>query len=161
MYHREYHRRAKQSLSLKWWIFLTFFAIVYPMLISVHNFLPVFFGLAGYIFVISIRTRNKPLIVLLGLYLLNLEINLSMPLFCGIISLLFFYLLIFPKIKGWTNNRSYIPIISVLFIYISYYIVLYIDDLIFSTSNHNIQFTWLLFYSFLIDILVMVFYDYK
>jgi hypothetical protein len=161
MIHRGYYQKAKYNISYKWRIFLTIFSIVYPMLISIHSFLPFFFGVAGYVLMTGIRAQNTPMIIISGFYLLNLDINLSMPLFGSIIAVLLFYLLIFPKIKGWTHNKSFIPVLSVIFIYLTYFIVLFIDDLIFFTSNHDINFTWLLFFSFVIDILLMVFYDYN
>ncbi|MDY0194975.1 MAG: hypothetical protein RBR33_02810 [Sulfurovaceae bacterium] len=161
MVHNGYYKKAKYHIGYKWRIFLTIFVILYPMFVSVHSFLPFFFGVAGYVFMTGIRAQNIPLIIISSFYLLNLEINLSMPLFGSIIAVLLFYLFIFPKIKGWMHNKSFIPVTSVMFIYLTYYIVLFIDDLIFLTSNHNINFTWILFFSFVIDILLMVFYDYN
>ena len=111
-------------------------------------FYHIFFGIAGYALVVGIRTRNTPLIIISALYLLNLEINLSLPIFCSIIAVLIFAMFVLPKLKALTNCEVCVFIASIVLLYIIYYMVLVIDDFIFSTMNHDIDFSWLLLYSF-------------
>ncbi len=153
----QYYYKYQNDPDWKWWALFTILALVYPILISVHNFLPFFFGTAGYALVVGIHKRNTPLISISTLYLVNLEINLSLPLFCSIIAVLIFAMFVLPKLKALTNCKECVFIASIVLLYVIYYMVLVIDDFIFSTANHNIDFSWLLLYSFFIDVLLMVF----
>jgi len=85
------------------WIVVLTFIVVYPMLISIYVFLPLFIGIMGYLFILGIE-RKLHYVLMSLLYFINLEANLSLPFFLTIIASLLVYLftitwLIFENVR--------------------------------------------------------------
>ena len=140
--------------SLIYWMLFLSFVVFYPMLISIYVFLPLFIGAMSYVMIYGLETGKPSYVFIAILYMLNMEINLSLPIFLIIISTLIFYVLIYPKLK---YLRLCIPcrgLISVLFLDVIYLGCLFGFDVIFQTQS--IELDIILLYSLIIDMLVVV-----
>ncbi len=147
----------KKHMSPLWttllWVMVVSFVVFYPMLISIYVFLPLMIGLMGYVLIVGID-RSRTLYVLASLiYLINLEVNLSLPLFLSILTVILFYITIYPHLHILKKCNVCIPLLSVIFIDLIYFIMLLGYDMIFGESS--IMVDQLLFYSLIADMLMV------
>jgi len=75
---------------------ILFFILFFPMLISIYVFLPLFIGTMSYILLQGLEKHKPTYIFIAIIFLLNLEINLSLPLFLSIITAFIFYVTLYP-----------------------------------------------------------------
>lgn len=136
------------------WLLLLSIACFYPMLISIYVFLPLLIGAVGYLFINGIEEGKVSLMVLAIMYIVNLEINLSLPLFLILISTLLFYVLVYPYLKYFRKCKVCKPLLSVLFLDIIYLMCLFSYDFIFQTQS--IVLDEILLYSLIVDMLLVV-----
>jgi len=85
-------KRDKNSIYL--WIFVIF----YPMIFTLYNFSPPLLGIASYILLDAFERRDNMFISIAIVYMLNIDINFSMPMFLGVLTTLFIYIVIYPKL---------------------------------------------------------------
>jgi hypothetical protein len=145
------------EVLLKWIYGTLIVAVVlfYPLLISMYVFIPLLIGLAGYFFMIGLY-KEKPLYVALStLYFVNLEVNLSLPLFLMVMASLSTYFLfakksILPKGKCRACKAIYITFL----VDIIYFVLLFSYDLVFQTTSIVVD--SILLYSLLFDLLAVV-----
>jgi hypothetical protein len=135
------------------WVIVVFFILFYPMLISIYVFIPLMIGFMGYVLVLGIDRPRAIYILISLIYLINLEVNLSLPLFLTTATVILFYLTIYPRIIIFKKCRVCIPLLSVVFIDLIYIILLLSYDLIFGESSIVID--QLLIYSFIADMLMV------
>ena len=138
-------------------VFLLFagaFAFFYPMLISIYVFLPLLVGAVGYMLVKGLDKDSTSLILLASIYMINLEVNLSLPIFLIIISTLLFYVILYPYLKHFRKCKICRPLISVLLLDLMYLGCLFFYDFIFQTQS--IVLDDILLYSLIVDMLVVV-----
>ena len=136
------------------WIAILLFVIIYPMLVSVYVFLPLFIGIAGYFFIRGITESRIQYLFIVIIYVVNLEVNLSLPLFLMIISFLLVYIFFYQNLTYFRRCRACRPILSAILVDIVYLGMLLSYDFIFQTSS--VVLDSLLFYSLIVDILVVV-----
>ncbi|WP_456458077.1 hypothetical protein [Nitratifractor sp.] len=139
---------------LFWTLGILLFILVYPMLISIYVTLPLFIGYAGYLIVQGIEGRGWRYVLLPLLYLLNLEINLSLPLLATLFAVLIYDLLLYPSVLFLKRCRPCVALISVVAIDLIYFAFLLGYDFIFSTVS--IEVNSLLLYSLAMDAIVAV-----
>jgi len=114
--------------------FVTLFVLIYPMLVSIYTLLPPLIGLVGYIIIINLH-RDK-LIAFLGMfYLLNLDLNLTLPLLLSIFAVILIYMLFYTKLKLLISCHNCLFFILVIIIDFGYYSMLFIYDLMFASST--------------------------
>ncbi len=135
------------------WLMAILFVVFYPMLISIYVFVPLMIGFMGYVLLLGIDRPRAIYIIFGSIYLINLEVNLSLPLFLSIVVVILFYLTIYPKLIVFKKFRWTIPLLSVIFIDLIYIILLLGYDFIFSESS--VVLDKLLIYSFIVDILMV------
>jgi hypothetical protein len=135
-------------------LFAGAFAFFYPMLISIYVFLPLFVGAVGYMFVQGLEKDSTSLILLSIIYMINLEVNLSLPIFLIIISTLLFYVILYPYLKHFRKCKICRPLMSVLLLDFMYLGCLFFYDFIFQTQS--IVLDDILLYSLIVDMLVVV-----
>ena len=133
-------------------ILLTIF--IYPMLISIYVTLPLFIGFSGYLVLQGIEGRGWRFILYPALYLLNLEINLSLPLLLTLLAVLAYYLLLYPSVLFLKRCRLCVALISVLAIDLIYFGLIMGYDFIFDTRS--IEVNMLLLYSLAMDVIAAV-----
>ncbi len=146
-------KSMKPVRSALLWSIVISFIVFYPMLISIYVFLPLMIGFMGYVLILGID-RSRLSYVFIGLiYLINLEVNLSLPLFLTILTIILFYVTIYPHLQVLKKCKVCIPLLSVIFIDLLYFVMLLGYDFIFDESSIVID--QLLLYSLVVDILMV------
>ena len=145
---------TKAQHGLLFWLFAGIFIFFYPMLISIYVFLPLLIGAMGYMLVQGLEREKSSFILLAIVYMVNLEVNLSLPIFLTIISTLLFYVLVYPPLKHFRKCQICRPLLSVLFLDLMYLGCLFSYDFIFQTQS--IILDEILLYTLIVDMLVVV-----
>ena len=145
---------TKAQHGLFFWSFAAIFIFFYPMLISIYVFLPLLIGAMGYMLVQGLERERSSFIVLAIVYMVNLEVNLSLPIFLTVISSLLFYVLIYPYFKHFRKCKICRPLLSVVFLDLMYLACLFSYDFIFQTQS--IILDEILLYTLIVDMLVVV-----
>ncbi len=145
---------TKTQHGLFFWLFAVLFIFFYPMLISIYVFLPLLIGAMGYMLVQGLEREKTSFILLAIVYMMNLEVNLSLPIFLTVISSLLFYVLIYPSLKHFRRCKICRPLLSVFFLDLMYLGCLFFYDFIFQTQS--IILDKILLYSLIVDMLIVV-----
>jgi|LGVC01.1.fsa_nt_gb hypothetical protein len=135
------------------WSIVIAFIIFYPMLISIYVFLPILIGFMGYVLILGIDRSRISYVLISLVYLVNIEVNLSLPLFLSVLTIMLFYVTIYPHLYVLKKCKVCIPLLSVIFIDLLYFIMLLGYDFIFGESSIVID--QLLLYSLVVDILMV------
>lgn len=140
----------------KSFVFLLWLAIViiYPMLISIYVTLPLFVGFSGLMLIIGVDEEKYMYILFSLVYMLNLEINLSLPIFLLPISVMVFYILFKEKLNFLKLCTSCISIVTVILINLIYFSLLFFYD--FVTGQSSIDYDSFLLFSIIYDIIAAV-----
>lgn len=142
--------------SIKTSIVLFWLAVImlYPMLISIYVVLPLFIGFAGLMFIIGLEKEKFLYTLFSAAYMINLEINLSLPLFLLLISTMIFYLFFSKKLLFIKLCRVCVYIVTVVAINMIYLLILGAYDTI--TQQHSINYDGLILVSVVYDIIAAV-----
>ena len=145
---------AKGEHKTLFWLAVVFFILFYPMLISIYVFLPLFIGAMSYILVLGLDKEKSLSLPIAIVYLINLEVNLSLPLFLTIISSFLFYVTLYPSLKHFRKCKVCKPLLSVVLLDLFYLGTLFMFDFIFQTQS--IVLDAILLYSLVVDMLIVV-----
>ncbi|BAF72175.1 hypothetical protein [Sulfurovum sp. NBC37-1] len=145
---------TKYLMKLLFWALILFFVLFYPMLISFYVFLPLLVGVMGYLFISGVDQGKWGYVLISLIYFINLELNLSLPFFLILISVLIVYMLFYGTLTHLKKCKICVPILTVLLIDVVYLGILLAYDFIFST--HSIVLDNILLYSLIVDLLVVV-----
>jgi len=130
------------------------FVVFYPMLISIYVFIPLMIGLMGYLFIKGLREKKLIYIVISLVYIINLELNLSLPIFSILISILLVYIFLY-NIDFFDIKCSICHnLVSAFLVDIVYFLLLMGYDFIFQTQSIVVD--ELLLYSLFVDLIVVV-----
>ena len=132
-------------------IFWVIFVVIYPMIISIYVTLPLFVGFAGLIMVLGIDKEKYWHVFFAFLYMLNLEINLSLPIFLMPISALIFYNFVQDKLAFLKLCSVCVSIVSVILIDFIYFFLLASYDFLMHQSS--VHYDSLLLFSLIYDII--------
>ena len=135
-------------------IVLMIFVILYPMLVSIYVFLPLFIGFSGWMILRGVEGAGLMYVVIPLVYLINLEINLSLPLMMVVLATLVYYLTLYERVMILKRCKFCVAILSVILIDGYYYGALMVYDLLMDTSSIVID--KLLWYSLIADIVLAV-----
>jgi hypothetical protein len=146
--------RYDSKIRLSEWIFIIFAVGFYPMLTSIYPLLPPFIGIAG---LIMLKTMDKNIIYPLStmLYLIHLDLNLSLPFMMSIFSIIFINMFIYPTTKLVLRCKSCLNLFMIFFIDGFYYISLFLYDIVFDVNT--IKADYILGYYILLDMFVGLF----
>jgi len=136
------------------WMVVILFILFYPMLISIYVFLPLFIGIMGYFLIVGIERGKLSYMVISLLYLINMDINLSLPFFLVSIAILFVYIFFYPHFVHFRKCKVCTPFLTVLMIDLVYLGSLLAYDFVFQTDN--IVLDDILLYPLIVDLLVAV-----
>lgn len=145
---------ARVERKAFFWIGVVFFILFYPMLISIYVFLPLFIGAMSYILIIGLDKEKSLSLPIAIVYLINLEVNLSLPLFLTIISSFLFYVTLYPSLRHFRKCKICKPLLSVVLLDFFYLGALFMFDFIFQTQS--IVLDNILLYSLVVDMLIVV-----
>ncbi len=132
---------------------LFLFVIVYPLLVSMYTILPPLIGLAGYLMIIHIDDK-KIYSISAFFYLLNLDLNLTLPLFLSSSIIILILMFIYEPLNRLVRCRVCLLFILIVIIDFSYYMSLFVYDFIFTSTT--VIGDMLLVYYIVIDIFVGV-----
>jgi len=144
----------KTKYHLSFIIAMYFFTLFYPMLISIYVFLPLFIGAMSYALIEGLEKRKTGYLFFAIIFLINLEVNLSLPLFLTIISAFVFYITLYPSLKQFRHCYVCKRFLSVLLLDILYLLALFFFDFVFETQS--IVLDEILLYSLLVDIMIVM-----
>lgn len=133
---------------------IALFVILYPMLISVYVFLPLFIGVAGWILLQGFERWDYRRMVPALAYLINLEVNLSLPLLLSLFAVLLYYLLFYDRVLYLKRCKTCVAVLSVVAIDLIYLGVLTLYDMVLDTGT--LVLSDLLWYSLIADIVLAV-----
>jgi len=136
------------------WVSIGLFVFFYPMLISIYVFLPLFIGAMSYMFILGLEKGKIAYILISIFFMMNIEVNLSLPTFLIIISALLFYVLIYHSLIHFRKCKVCRPILSVLLLDLMYLACLFSYDFVFQTQS--IVLDKILLYSLVVDMLIVV-----
>ena len=146
-----YKNNVDNGLSLSYKIALLLFVFVYPMLVSMYTMLPPLIGLAGYLFITNFN-QNRLFTLIAFFYLLNLDLNLTLPFFLSLAIIVLISLFVYQPLKRLIRCKVCLLFALIVIVDFSYYISLFVYDFIFNTST-VIGDMWLVYY-IVIDILI-------
>jgi hypothetical protein len=129
------------------------FVLLYPLFVSMYTMLPPLIGLAGYILIINLE-KEKTYIFAPLLYLLNIDLNSSLPLLLSIFVIILVYMFIYTPLKRLVHCKVCLLFTLIVIIDFLYYLSVFIYDFIFNTTT--ILADMLLVYYIVIDILLGV-----
>ena len=136
------------------WILVLVFIAFYPMLISIYVFLPLLVGVMGFLLMKGVE-KNNPFYILVALvYLINLEVNLSLPFFLTVVASLIVYLAFYSHQNYFKKCVVCKSVLSVIMIDLLYLGLLLSYDFVFQTNSIVVD--QILVYSLVIDLLVVV-----
>ena len=144
----------RNSHSKLFWVIVGLFIFIYPMFISIYVFLPLLIGGASYILIEGVQREKSYYMFIALIYLINLEVNLSLPLFLTTISAFIFYITIYPNLKYFRICKVCQHILSVILLDLFYLCAIFFFDFIFQTQS--IVLDKILLYSLIVDILIVV-----
>lgn len=130
------------------------FIVFYPMLISIYVFLPLLIGVVGYVMILGVEKGRLHYILFSLIYFVNLEANLSLPLFLTTISTLLMYVLFYHNLTHFRRCQICKPILSVLLLDFIYLGCILSYDFIFQSTS--VVLDTILLYSLIVDVLVVV-----
>lgn len=136
-------------------VLLALFVFIYPMLISMHVFLPLMVGVVTYFFMQGIEHKNKFMFWITLFYMINLEVNLSLPIFLIFVVSMLFYIVFYPLLTHFRECKVCKPILSVIIMDALYLSFLLLYDFIFQTKSIVLDDMFLL-YSLVVDLLLVV-----
>jgi len=148
------HTTKKVEHSTFFWISVIAFVIFYPMLISIYVFLPLMIGAISYILIRGLEKNSMLTIFVAAFYLINLEVNLSLPLFLTLISSFLFYVLLYHSLLHFRRCKICKQLLSVVILDFMYLGALFAFDFIFQTQS--IFLDSILVYSLVVDMLIVV-----
>jgi len=119
-----------------------------------YVYLPLLIGFSGYMIIWGIDGHGVRYIWFPLLYLLNLEANLSLPMFLSLLAVLLFYLTLYERIRYFKRCNVCVGLLSVAAIDIYYFILLLGYDFMFDTTSIFIN--SLLLYSLVFDLIFVV-----
>ena len=144
----------KTKFTPIFWLGGILFIFFYPMLISIYVFLPLFIGAMSFLLIEGLDRPNPLYTLLAVLYMINLEVNLSLPLFLMVIITLLFYVIVYPYLKHFRKCRLCRPLLTVILIDLIYLGALFSYDFIYQTQT--IVLDSILLYSLIVDMLIVV-----
>ncbi len=141
----------KKRLNFLEKIFLFSMVLLYPILVSIYSMLPPLIGLAGYIVITNVD-KNR-LYALSGMvYLVNLELNLTLPMLLSIFVVVMLYIFLYSPLKLLIRCRVCLVFVLMVLIDLIYYLTLFLYDVMFNTST--VVGDMLLVYYIAIDLLI-------
>jgi len=75
------------------------FVLLYPAIASIYAFSPPLLGIAAFILIDALEKDDYEFTLLAIVYMLNIDVNFSLPMFLSIFSMLVIYTIVYPKLN--------------------------------------------------------------
>jgi hypothetical protein len=149
-YNSNFHRNRLNFFE-KLGLFLV--VVGYPILVSIYTMLPPLIGVVGYLIVSNID-KNKVYALAGMLYLLNLELNLTLPMLLSIFVVVISYIFLYSHLKLLIRCKVCFLFTMIMIIDAFYYSVLFLYDLMFQSTT--VFANMMLLYYIMVDIFIGV-----
>jgi hypothetical protein len=110
------------------------FVLFYPTIASIYSFSPPLLGIAAFILIDSIEKHDYEYIFMALVYMLNIDVNFSMPMFLSIFSMLLIYTLVYPKLNIFYHCKLCVAAIVVVIFNLLYLEMVLLYSYIFKES---------------------------
>ena len=127
-------RIDRDKLKFIEWVIIIFVVGFYPILVSIYPLLPPFIGIVG-LFIICNMDKNIVYPLSGMLYLVNLDLNLTLPFLLSIFLVIFIKFFIYHKAKLIIRCKVCLTIFIILLLDTFYYISLFIYDIVLDTKT--------------------------
>ena len=114
------------------WLLILFAVGFYPMLVSIYTMLPPLIGIVGLIIIYNIN-KNVVFVVSGLLYLIHIDLNLTLPFLLSIFSIVLIHTLIYPSARLMIRCRVCLALFLIIIIDLFYYANLFLYDFIFNS----------------------------
>jgi hypothetical protein len=116
------------------WLLILFAVGFYPMLVSIYTMLPPLIGIVGLIIIYNIN-KNVVFVVSGLLYLIHIDLNLTLPFLLSIFSIVLIHTLIYPSARLMIRCRVCLALFLIIIIDLFYYANLFLYDFIFNSTT--------------------------
>ena len=123
----------RQEIGFWRWIVIIFIVLFYPLLVSIYTMFPPLIGIAGLV-IIYYFEKNWIYAMAGMLYLLNIDLNLGLPLLLSSFSVVLIYYLVYSSVQLMIRCKTCLSLFLIVLIDTFYYMNLFIYDFIFSSS---------------------------
>jgi hypothetical protein len=116
------------------WLLILFAVVFYPMLVSIYTMFPPLIGIAGLIIIYNI---NKDIVFVVSglLYLIHIDLNLTLPFLLSVFSIVLIHTLVYPSAKLMIRCRICLALFLIIIIDLFYYLNLFLYDFIFNSKT--------------------------
>lgn len=135
--------------------FVVIFVFFYPILSSYYYYIPPFIAIAAIFAIRGHEKQNRFMLYMSLIYLFNVEVNFSLPMFSTIVVLLFYFYFILPKLRFYTTCTICLRFLTVIFYNIFLVAFLLIYDYLFFT--HTLFLDLKLLYNITFELLAVLF----
>lgn len=111
------------------------FVFFYPIFSSYYFYLPPFIAIAAILAIRGHEKKNRFMLYSSLIYLFNIEVNFSLPLFSTFIVLAFYYFVLLPKLRFYTTCKNCLRLLTVLMYNLLLIIFLVGFDYLFFTQS--------------------------
>ena len=128
------HSKDIDNIGFFRWILILFAVIFYPILVSIYSIFPPLIGIAGLIIIYNID-KNIVLVISGVLYLIHIDLNLSLPFLLSAFSIFLIHILAYPSAKLMIRCRVCLAIFLIVLIDSFYYTNLFLYDFLLNTQT--------------------------
>lgn len=94
--------------------FVVLFIFFYPIVASYYYYIPPFIAIAAIFAIRGYEKQNRFMLICALVYLFNVEVNFSLPLFSTIIVLALYLFVVLPKLRFFTTCTLCLRLITVV-----------------------------------------------
>jgi len=105
------HKRSKRSFLYR--LFMWSFVLLYPTIASIYAFSPPLLGIVAFILIDALEKSDYEYTLMALVYMLNIDVNFSMPMFLSIFSMLLIYTIVYPKLNVFYHCKMCVAAIVV------------------------------------------------
>jgi hypothetical protein len=141
----------RKDIGILEWMVIVFMVLFYPLLVSMYTLLPPLIGIAG---LIIIYNMNKNIIYTLAgmLYLIHIDLNLTLPLLLSTLSIILIHFMVYPSAKLMIRCKICLAFFLIILVDGFYYINLFLYDIV--LNSKTIFADSILWFYILIDIII-------
>ncbi|MGM0623268.1 MAG: hypothetical protein ACQESH_04525 [Campylobacterota bacterium] len=133
--------------------FSVLFIFFYPIFASYYYYLPPLTAIAAIFAIRGYEKQNRFMLYCALIYLFNVEVNFSLPMFSTIAVALFYYVVILPKLRFYTTCTNCLRFFSVIIYNILLVVTLLAYDYLFYTESVFLNLK--LLYNLMFELLVV------
>ncbi len=112
---------------------------LYPIFSTIYYYLPPFTSIAAILAIRGHEKKNRFMLYMALAYMLNIEINYSLPMFSTLVTLALYYWVILPRMRFYTVCRNCLRFLTVIIYNLMLIGVLFAYDYLFFTDSAHLD----------------------